>query len=167
MIGLSEFELIAELAKSLSWPVVALLVLVSLRSQLATAVARVLSVKATKDGIEMTMGETSKEVIGKETTPQIEQEMHKRQILASGGNASGSYKLFANGVIVTRRMVTLSPGHSSHSLVLPIAMVNEATSVQFIGDIQAKVMKLNQTTIAFEFVPSTVERTVEVVVTGL
>ncbi len=115
----------------------------------------------------MTMGETSKEVIGKDPAPQIEKEVQKKQILASGGSASGSYKLYANGVIVTRRMVTLSPGHSSHDLVLPIAMVNEATSVQFIGDIQAKVVKLNQTTIAFEFTPSNVERIVEVVVTGL
>ncbi|WP_223434837.1 MULTISPECIES: hypothetical protein [unclassified Pseudomonas] len=164
---MSGYELVAALASNLSWPVVALIVLISLRSQIAVAATRVATFKATKDGIEMTMGETSKEVIGKDPAPQIEKEVQKKQILASGGSASGSYKLYANGVIVTRRMVTLSPGHSSHDLVLPIAMVNEATSVQFIGDIQAKVVKLNQTTIAFEFTPSNVERIVEVVVTGL
>ena len=113
------------------------------------------------------MGETSKEVIGTDPPPEIEQEVEKKQILARGGNANGSYKLYANGVIVTRRMVTLSPGHSAHNLVLPIAMVNEATSVQFVGDIHAKVVKLNETSIAFEFAPSNVERMVEVIVTGL
>ncbi len=162
------YEFIATLVKSLVWPLVALAVLHSFRIQIGTLVGKISSFKASKDGIELqTMGEISKEVIGKDPSPEIEQQVEKKQILEKGGNASGSYKLYANGVIVTRRMVILSPGHSSHNLVLPVAMVNEATAVQFIGDIQAKVVKLSQTAVAFEFVPSNVERTVEIVVTGL
>lgn len=162
------YEFIATLVKSLVWPLVALAVLHSFRIQLATLVGRISSFKASNDGIEFqTMGEISKEVIGKEPSPETEQQVEKKQILESGVNASGSYKLYANGVIVARRKVTLSPGHSSHNLVLPVAMVNEATSVQFIGDIQAKVVKLSKGDVAFEFDPSKVERTVEIVVTGL
>ena len=70
-------------------------------------------------------------------------------------------------MIVARRMVTLMAGESKRTIALPIAMVNDATSVQFIGDIQAKVVSLNRTVIVFEFALSDVEREIEVVVAGL
>ncbi len=163
------FEFAATLVKSLAWPLVAVAVLASFRIQIAGLVGKIASFKASKDGIEIstTMGEASMEVIGTVPAPEIQKEVEKKQVLKHGGNASGSYKLYANGVIVTRCMVSLSPGESSRQLVLPVAMVNEATSAQFIGDIQAKVVKLSQTGIDFEFAPSDVPRMIEVVVTGL
>ena len=162
------YEFIATLIKSLAWPLVALVVLHSFRIQIAALVGKISSFKASKDGIEFeTMGEISKEVIGKEPSPEIEHQLEKKQILEKGVNANGSYKLYANGVIVARKKVTLSPGQSSHNLTLPVAMVNEVTGVQFIGDIRAKVMASSQAAVAIEFDPSNVERTIEVVVTGL
>ncbi len=115
------YEFIATLIKSLAWPLVALVVLHSFRIQIAALVGKISSFKASKDGIEFeTMGEISKEVIGKEPSPEIEHRLQKKQILEKGVNANGSYKLYANGVIVARKKVTLSPGQSSITWPFPL-----------------------------------------------
>lgn len=162
------YELIATLVNSLVWPLVVIGVLGFFRAQFREFILKISSLKASRDGLELkTMGETSKHVIGKVLPLSIEKEVEKKQILEQGENANGSYKLYANGVIVARRIITLQPGDSKRTFILPVAMVNAATSVQFIGDIQAKVVSLNQTIVNFEFAASDVEREIEVVVTGL
>lgn len=162
------YELVASLINSLVWPVVVIGVLVFFRKQFRKFIRRISTFKASRDGIEVqTMGKTSKQVIGKSLPPNIVKEVERKQILEQAKSSNGSYTLYANGMIVARSMVTLPPGESKRSITLPIAMVNEATSVQFIGDIQAKVVSLNRIFVTFEFARSDVEREIEVVVTGL
>ncbi|NMY73815.1 hypothetical protein [Pseudomonas sp. WS 5071] len=162
------YELVAALINNLVWPVVVIVVLFFFRDQFREFIGRISIFKASRDGLEVhAMGEISKQVIGKSLPPNIVKEVERKQILEQGNNSNGSYTLYANGMIVARRMVTLMAGESKRTIALPIAMVNDATSVQFIGDIQAKVVSLNRTVIVFEFALSDVEREIEVVVAGL
>ncbi|MEJ8867267.1 hypothetical protein [Pseudomonas jessenii] len=161
------YEFAATLVKSLAWPIVTLIVLYMCRGQISTIVDRIKLLKASKDGLEMTMAEASKELISKEHTPAVEKRIKEEQTLERGTINGGVYALYANGVIVSRQKIKIPAGESSRHLVLPVAMVNEPTSIQFIGDIQANVQSLTNGSVSFKFDPSSSDRTVEVIVSGL
>jgi hypothetical protein len=166
-VCLNGLELISKLVDSVAWPLVVIFVMYMLREHLWKIVDRLRTLKASKDGLEVDMGEASKEVIGKELPPEKEKEVQQHQILASGENASGAYKLYSNGMIVARRKVTLLAGHTAHHLTFPVAMVNEATSVQFVGDAYAKVTSMNKYGVEFVFDQQLADRTIEIIITGL
>lgn len=164
------YEFAAAVVKSLSWPLVVFTIFVVLRKTLKALIERVNLLKASKDGFELNMGQISKAILdgaGWGWEGRFDEEKKKRQILMSGSGQGGSFKLFANGIIVARRAVVLAPGSNSCQASYGLSMVHECTNVQFIGDVKVNVIKLDANLVTFTYEPSSSERTIELVATGL
>ena len=158
------------MTKSISWPIVVFIIFVALRKTIKALIDRVNLFKASRDGIEVGMGQMSKALLDGAAwgwEGRFDEEKKKRQILMSGSGSDGSFKLFANGIIVARRTVVLAPGSTSRQTSYGLSMVHECTSVQFIGDINAKITKMDANFVTFTYESSSSERTIELIATGL
>lgn len=164
------YEFIAALIKSLSWPIVVLAVFLIFRIQLKKLIENLRIFKASKEGLEFSMAEVSKAILDDElwsTQDRFNAEKKKRQIIARWTSNLGVSMLYANGIIISRTKVVLAAGSKFQKVLLPSSMVHECSSVQFVGDIDARVTQMDHSFISFEYAPSDSERTIEMVATGL
>lgn len=164
------YEFIAALAKSLSWPIISIVIFFVFRKTIRTSIDRISLFKASKDGVEVSMGQMSKAILDGAVwgwEGRFDEEKKKRQILMSAKGPGGYFKLFANGMIFSRQTVVLLPGSTSRQISYGLAMVHECTSVQFVGDVKVQITKMDANFIAFSYEPSSSERTIELLASGL
>jgi hypothetical protein len=173
---LTSLEFIAALSGNISWPFVALVVLLVMYRPLIRIINNIRSIK--HGDTEVTLGEMSLSAWHRAKNPKndppVDSATNKKRdatkiepILESGENATGSYKLYRNGVIIQKLSATIPAGHGEKSLTLPMFMVNEITNIQFIGDIDARVMEMNQRGFSFLFTPSAHERKIKMIISGV
>lgn len=167
LTDLNIFQTFVALVNGVAWPIVAVLVLVSLREPLVKLIGEVKTIKSPH--FELEMGEKSARVFGVDSPPRnVVKKLADEQIVMSTIVSGWKIKLYANGQIVLRSSnVTAKRGTTSQHLAFPYSMVNEATSVQIIGPIQTRVTMLTVNQFKFEYDYQNEDVSLEVVICGL
>lgn len=167
LTDLNIFQTFVALVNGVAWPTVVVFILVSLREPLAKMIGDIRLIKSPH--FELEMGEKSARVYGvSNPPPDVVKKLANEQIIKSTVVSGWKIKLYANGQIVIRSSsVTVKRGTTSHHLSFPFAMVNEATTVQIIGAIQARVTMLTINQLKFEYDYQTEDVSLEIVICGL
>lgn len=167
LTDLNIFQTFVALVNGIAWPTVAVLVLVSLREPIVKLMGEIKTIKSPH--FELEMGEKSARVFGVENPPRaVVKKLADEQIVMSTVVSGWKIRLYANGQIVIRSSnVAVKRGSTSHHLTFPYAMVNEATTVQIIGSIQARVTMLTINQLKFEYEYLSEDINLEIVICGL
>lgn len=83
-------------------------------------------------------------------------------------NSTPYYKLYANGIIVEHlKGYKILPATSQRQITFPCAFPNEITSIQIVGDIDARITENSLGWCKIAFTPSNVEREIQIIVSGI
>ena len=170
------FQTYTKLVGHLAWPCVFLLTLWFLRTPVLGLLARITELKY--GDLSMSFGEAVSIAMGLAEAPDSEettssarlkafQKMKKEFIVTSNVNANGGYTVYGNGIIVVKQRLSIPANRGSSSLVFPISLVHEVTSVQFVGDFTPQVKQLRLGGMELSYAASHQDRTIEYIVTGL
>lgn len=155
------FELIGTLVESLAWPFTVLVIFIALRPPLKSALSRIASLK--HGDTEVTFSDISKKIITQEPTSEEKEKLVRHQIVYEDKYS----RLYSNGVLVHRYKITVHSGENGRQIIFPFTFPNEPLSVQFVGDVTARVKELNQGNLIFECEPEYKDRELELVISGV
>ena len=116
-------------------------------------------------GWKLEFAEVSKKIIEDKTYGK--ESLIKHQIVTSRIWETGYYKLYSNGVLVEKCIVKLLANSDKTQVIFPIAFPNEPTNIQIVGDVDARVILLNQGNCTLAFTTSSVDRDVELRISGI
>lgn len=161
-------EFIATLVGHLAWPAIALVFIGVFYKPVGEFIQRSRKAHISKDGLLLEADAREYLQVAKsEASPTVVTHVQLRSVVEKGVNANGAYTVYANKTIVARKSVSIKAGTTSLGVSLPIAMVNEILTVQFLGDVVGKVIATGKYHLDLKVDLSTVDRDIEIVVTGI
>ena len=161
---MSEFEFLTKSFEYLAWPLFFLLVLPFFYRPILSLLARVDSGKV--GPVEFT-APIPKAIIDNRTTDEKSVKSSLSNIVSQHQGPNFRWRLYSNGLMVQELEFLVPKNQTVRQIVFPISMVHEAMSCQLVGDAEWKLTQLGVSNCEFSFRPSSEDRTLKLVVTGL
>lgn len=162
-MGILEF--IAKVIEFVAWPATVMAFAFFLKKPILAALSRLASLK--HGDTELTFSEINKKLIEGNPTPEEKKKLTSHQVISEKLGDYGYYKLYSNGILVQKFTIHLRAGLKTQHALFPIAFPNELLNIQFLGDIRASVTNLKVGGFDFSFEPSTSNRSIEIIASGV
>lgn len=91
----------------------------------------------------------------------------KLAVAEEGVNANGAYRKLKNGLLICNVPLLLKAGQTECTFALPAAYTHQLTSIQFVGDAEVTVLKINNGNIQIRFGARQDERKIEAITSGV
>lgn len=158
-------EFISKLVEFAAWPATVASLVFVLKKPISAALSRLASLKHGET--ELTFSEINKKLIEGNPTPDQKKQLTSHQVISEKLGDYGYYKLYSNGLLVQRFTIHLRAELTEQHATFPIAFPNELLSIQFVGDISAKITSLKVVGVDFYFEPSATNRSIEIIASGV
>ena len=155
------FQFIAAIVGSLAWPILAVVVVLTLRRQIRSVLSRLILVK--HGGTEFSFSGISKRILYSEPTTEERTKFKALQVVAE----TNYFKLYGNGLLVQKYKFKIQAFSKDSKIIYPSTFPNEPINIQVIGDFDVRVVIMNQGNCSLAFEPSNVDREIELVISGV
>lgn len=156
----------ADVVVGIAWPFITLVAIRVFAQPVKEAIARIKSADFSGGGARFFF-ESFQRVVENKATKEEKEQVRVQSVVRSDENANGSYTLYSNRIIVARLKAELKPMTFSHSFTFPIAIPNEVTSIQIVGDVVGVVESLSLTSARIKYEATNTTRNIQIVVTAL